>query len=60
MSGNKIGPELAKALADALKKNSSLQTLNLRGRWDKGNVWLYMKEPPRVMSEAGGEMKSRK
>ena len=60
MSVDEVRDEGAKALAQALKTNSTLQQLNLTGRWGKGNVWFHMKDPQPVMSEAGGTMKSHK
>ena len=35
VSDNKIGPEGAKLLAEALKINKTLQNLNLSGRWGR-------------------------
>ena len=60
MSVDEVRDEGAKALAQALKTNSTLQQLNLTGRWGKGNVWFHIKDPQPAMSEAGSETKSHK
>ena len=54
---NAYGAEGAKALAQALKTNSTLQALGLKGRWGKGNVWFHTKDPQPVMPEGGAVVK---